>query len=185
VRRIFSRLSDPAQGPRLQTLCTATIRSVATGVVGVSFIQALLLGIGFILAGIPAPGLLALIALFLGILQVPAMVVALPAIAYIWWVGGDDGNVQNIALTIYFLISMLADNVLKPVFLGRGVEAPMPVILIGAMGGMISFGIIGLFTGPVIMATAYVVFMEWVDETSALGSTNIMSESRDAPPDPH
>ncbi|MBT3427842.1 MAG: AI-2E family transporter [Gammaproteobacteria bacterium] len=164
--RIFNRLSDSSQGPRLQTLSTATIRSVAMGVVGVSFIQALLLGIGFILAGIPAPGILALIALFLGILQVPAMVIALPAIAYIWLVGGDDGSLINIALTVYFLISMLADNVLKPIMLGRGVEAPMPVILIGAMGGMISFGIIGLFSGPVILATAYVVFMEWVDEGS-------------------
>ena len=94
------------------------------------------------------------------------MVVALPSIAYVWWTGGDDGNLVNIALTVYFLISMLADNVLKPIMLGRGVEAPMPVILIGAMGGMISFGIIGLFTGPVILATAYVVFMEWVDEDS-------------------
>jgi len=94
------------------------------------------------------------------------MVIALPAIAYIWLVGGDDGSLINIALTVYFLISMLADNVLKPIMLGRGVEAPMPVILIGAMGGMISFGIIGLFSGPVILATAYVVFMEWVDEGS-------------------
>jgi len=164
--RIFNRLSDSTRGPRLQTLSTATIRSVAMGVVGVSFIQAVLLGFGFILAGIPAPGILALITLFLGILQVPAMVVALPSIAYVWWTGGDDGNLVNIALTVYFLISMLADNVLKPIMLGRGVEAPMPVILIGAMGGMISFGIIGLFTGPVILATAYVVFMEWVDEDS-------------------
>ena len=166
MSRIFNRLSDSSRGPKLQVLSTATIRSVATGVVGVSFIQALLLGIGFILAGIPAPGILALIALFLGILQVPAMVVALPAIAYLWWAGADDGNLVNIALTVYFLISMLADNVLKPIMLGRGVEAPMPVILIGAMGGMISFGIIGLFSGPVILATAYVVFMEWVDERS-------------------
>lgn len=182
--RIFNRLSDPSRGPRLQTLSTATIRSVATGVVGVSFIQALLLGIGFILAGIPAPGILALIALFLGILQVPAMVVALPAIAYLWWAGADDGNLVNIALTVYFLISMLADNVLKPIMLGRGVEAPMPVILIGAMGGMISFGIIGLFSGPVILATAYVVFMEWVDEGSVADASceEPTSVVNDAPP---
>ncbi|MEM9620344.1 MAG: AI-2E family transporter [Pseudomonadota bacterium] len=163
VTRIFSRLSDATRGPRLQVLATATIRSVATGVVGVAFIQALLLGIGFILADIPAPGLLALIALVLGILQVPALLVSLPAIAYVWWAGGDAETLTNILLTAYLIFATLSDNVLKPILLGRGVEAPMPVILIGALGGMVSFGIIGLFTGPVILAMGYVVFMEWVD----------------------
>ncbi len=164
--RIFSRLAGSDRGPKLQTLSTATIRSVATGVVGVAFIQALLLGIGFMLAGIPAPGVLALIALFLGILQVPALVVSIPAIAYLWWAGGDDGTLINILLTIYLAIATLADNVLKPMLLGRGVEAPMPVILIGALGGMVTYGMIGLFTGPVVLAVGYVVFMGWVDGPS-------------------
>jgi predicted PurR-regulated permease PerM len=163
IRRIFTRLSGLERGPKLQTLATATIRSVAAGVVGVAFIQALLLGIGFILAGLPAPGILALIAFILGIVQVPALVVSLPAVAYLWWAGGDGGTVANVLLTVYLLIATLADNVLKPILLGRGVEAPMPVILIGALGGMVSFGMIGLFTGPVILAMGYVVFMEWVD----------------------
>jgi len=164
--RIFSRLAGSDRGPKLQTLSTATIRSVATGVVGVAFIQALLLGIGFMLAGIPAPGVLALIALFLGILQVPALLVSFPAIAYLWWTGGDDGTLMNVLLTIYLLVATLADNVLKPMLLGRGVEAPMPVILIGALGGMVTYGMIGLFTGPVVLAVGYVVFMGWVDGPS-------------------
>jgi predicted PurR-regulated permease PerM len=163
MHRIISRMAGPDRGARLHTLATATIRSVAAGVVGVAFIQALLLGIGFILAGLPAPGILALIALLLGILQVPALVVSVPAIAYLWWAGGDDGTLTNVLLTVYLLVATLADNVLKPMLLGRGVEAPMPVILIGALGGMVSFGIIGLFTGPVVLAMSYVVFMEWVN----------------------
>ena len=180
--RIFTRLSDATRGPRLHTLSTATIRSVATGVVGVAFIQALLLGIGFILAGIPAPGVLALIALFLGILQVPALVISVPAIGYMWWAGGDDGTLVNVLLTVYLLIATLADNVLKPMLLGRGVEAPMPVILIGALGGMVSFGMIGLFTGPVVLAMGYVVFMEWVDDQS-IAAESVSTEPAHSSPD--
>lgn len=162
MQRILSRLTGPAKGPQLQILTTATIRSVATGVIGVAFIQALLLGVGFIMADIPVAGVLAAIVLLLGIVQVPATVVSLPVIAYLWW-SGDASTTSNIAYTIYLLVAGLADNVLKPFLLGRGVEAPMPIILLGALGGMVSAGIIGLFVGAVLLAVGYQIFMEWVD----------------------
>ncbi len=163
MTRVFSRLTDPGRGPRLQKLATATVRSVAAGVIGVAFIQALLLGMGFLFAGIPAAGVLALLVMFLGILQVPALLVTLPAIAWLW-VSGDGSTTSNIAFTIYLGIAGMADNVLKPLLLGRGVDAPMPVILIGALGGMVAGGIIGLFIGGVVLAVGYQLFMEWVDE---------------------
>jgi predicted PurR-regulated permease PerM len=163
MTRIFSRLTDPGRGPRLQKLATATVRSVAAGVIGVAFIQAILLGMGFIFAGIPAAGVLALLVMFLGILQVPALLVTLPAIAWLW-ISGDGSTTSNIAFTIYLGIAGMADNVLKPLLLGRGVDAPMPVILIGALGGMVAGGIIGLFIGGVVLAVGYQLFMEWVDE---------------------
>ena len=162
MRRISIRLAGPDKGPKLYGLSTATIRSVATGVIGVAFIQALLLGIGFMLAGIPAAGLLAIVALIFGIAQLPAMLLSLPAIAFIWWTG-DMSTTINVLLTLYLLVAAMADNVLKPILLGRGVEAPMPVILLGALGGMIMSGIIGLFIGAVLLAVGYIVFMEWVD----------------------
>ena len=162
MRRIFSRLTDPVRGPRLQKLATATVRSVAAGVIGVAFIQAILLGMGFIFAGIPAAGVLALLVMFLGILQVPALLVTLPAIAWLW-MSGDGSTTSNIVWTIYLGIAGMADNVLKPLLLGRGVDAPMPVILIGALGGMVTGGIIGLFVGGVLLAVGYQLFMEWVD----------------------
>ena len=166
MRRIFCRLAGPEKGVRLHALSTATVRSVATGVIGVAFIQALLLGVGFIAAGIPAAGVLALIVMVLGILQLPALIVSLPAIIYLW-TGGDASTAVNVAFTIYLLLAGMADNILKPLLLGRGVDAPMPVVLLGALGGMVSAGIIGLFLGAVLLAVGYQMFMEWVNEGHA------------------
>ena len=151
-------------GPRLQDLSTATIRSVANGVIGVAFIQALLLGMGFFMADIPGAGMLALVVMFIGIVQLPAFIISVPAIAYLWW-GGDASTTSNIIYTIYLVVAGLADNVLKPFLLGRGVDAPMPVILLGALGGMVTDGIIGMFVGAVLLAVGYQIFMDWVSET--------------------
>ncbi|MEM6545666.1 MAG: AI-2E family transporter [Pseudomonadota bacterium] len=166
MERIFQRIAGARQGTALQTLSTLTVRSVAVGVVGVAFIQALLLGIGFLLAGIPAAGVLALIVLVLGILQLPALLVSLPVIAYLW-LGGEGGGAVNVVLTVYFLIAGAADNFLKPLLLGRGVDVPMPVVLLGALGGMVSTGIIGLFVGAVVLSVGYELFMGWVNEEQA------------------
>lgn len=167
ILRIVNRLTSPDKGPRLHRLSTATIRSVATGVVGVAFIQALLLGIGFILADIPAAGVLAIVALLLGIVQIPALIISLPAIGYMWW-SGDASTTINIILTVYLLVAGMADNVLKPMLLGRGIDVPMPIVLIGALGGMVSNGIIGLFVGAAVLSVGYQVFMDWVDEPEAM-----------------
>ena len=158
--KIIRRLSGPAKGEQLYQLSTATIRSVSMGVIGVAFIQALLLGIGFLWADVPAAGLLAILVLIFGIAQIPAVIFSIPVIAYVWWSG--DSTLSNVFFTIYFLVAGFADNVLKPLFLGRGVDAPMPVILLGALGGMVSAGLIGLFVGAVFLALGYVVFMDWI-----------------------
>ncbi|GEN23255.1 AI-2E family transporter [Halomonas cupida] len=160
--RIFSRVTDPERGPQLQRLSTATVRSVAIGVIGVAFIQALLLGVGFLLAGIPAAGVLALIALFTGILQLPALLISLPVIGYLWWLG-DGSTTMNIIFTIYLILAGMIDNVLKPLLLGRGVDAPMLIVLLGAIGGMLTGGLVGLFIGGVLLAVSYRLFMEWIE----------------------
>lgn len=161
--RILTRLTGPERGPRLQALCVATIRSVATGVVGVAFIQAVLLGMGFLLAGVPAAGVLALMVMFLGILQLPALIVSLPAVAWLWMSDDGGSTVAKVLFSIWFVVAGLADNVLKPLLLGRGVDAPMLVILVGAIGGMVTGGMTGLFLGAVLLAVGYQIFMEWVD----------------------
>lgn len=167
--RIMVRLTDAERGPKLLNLAVATVRSVAVGVVGVAFIQAILLGVGFLLAGIPGAGVLALLVMFLGILQLPALLISLPAVAYLW-AAGEGSTTMKIIFSIYLVIAGMADNVLKPLLLGRGVDVPMLVVLIGAIGGMVTGGITGLFVGAVMLALGYTIFMEWVDARTDAGT---------------
>ncbi|MFJ7311454.1 AI-2E family transporter [Pseudomonas sp. NPDC098747] len=158
---IASRIAGSERGPHVAALCTATTRAVAQGVVGIAFIQTILVAMGFMINDVPGAGVLAIAVLLLGIAQLPASLVTLPVIAYV--LATDGASATNIAFAIYVLIAGLADNILKPLLLGRGVEVPMPVILIGALGGMITSGIIGLFIGPILLAVAYQLFWYWVD----------------------
>ncbi|MGR8981812.1 MAG: AI-2E family transporter [Gammaproteobacteria bacterium] len=160
ARAIAKRMAGDEKGEVLVSLATATIRAVAQGVIGIACVQALLLGAGFILVGIPAAGIWALLVLLLGIVQVPAAVVSFPTIFYVF--STNDSTAVAVMYAIYALVAGSADNILKPLVLGRGVDAPMPVILIGALGGMATGGIIGLFLGSVFLALGYQLFMSWV-----------------------
>ena len=134
---------------------------MAQGVLGVAFIQAIVVGLVMLIAGVPFAGVLAVIVLVLGIAQVPALLVTLPVIAYIW-TSGDYGTAPAVIYTVLLLVAGMLDNVLKPLLLGRGVDAPMPVILLGALGGMASAGILGMFVGATLLALGYQIFMGWV-----------------------
>ena len=160
ARAIAKRMAGPGKGDDLVKLSTATIRAVAQGVIGIACIQALLLGAGFILVGIPAAGVLALLVLLLGIVQIPAMLITLPAIIYVF--STNDSTTVAVMFAVYSVVAGSIDNVLKPLMLGRGVDAPMPVVLLGALGGMATVGIIGLFLGSVMLALGYQLFMAWV-----------------------
>lgn len=160
ARAIARRMAGPENGDALVKLSVDTIRAVAQGVIGIACIQALLLGAGFILVGIPAAGILALVVLLLGIVQVPALLVSLPAIAYVF--STNDSTPVAAMFAVYAIVAGSVDNVLKPLMLGRGVDAPMPVILLGVLGGMATGGIIGLFLGSVMLALGYQLFMAWV-----------------------
>ncbi len=160
-RAIFERIIGSERGEPFARLCTATIRTVSQGVIGIAFVQAILVGLALLLAGVPWAGVLAMITLVLSIAQVPALIVILPAIGYIWS-SGNYSNGAAIAHTIILLLAGMADNVLKPLMLGRGVDAPMPVILLGALGGMATGGILGMFVGATLLALGYQIFMGWV-----------------------
>jgi predicted PurR-regulated permease PerM len=170
VRSIFERIMDGPRGAEFVDLSTATIRAVAKGVLGVAFLQAIIVGVCMLVAGVPLAGVLAVIVLVLGIAQVPAVLVTLPAIAWLWSSSGY-GTGLNALYTVMLLVAGMADNVLKPLMLGRGVDAPMPVILLGALGGMASGGILGMFVGATGLALGYQIFMSWVgDRADAPGS---------------
>jgi predicted PurR-regulated permease PerM len=161
---VFQRLAGKQRGASLARLSTATIRAVAQGVVGVALIQAILVGVALLVAGVPWAGAIAAIVLVLGVAQVPAVIVTLPAIAWIWSRGGA-GTGEALIYTVLLLVCGMADNVLKPLMLGRGVDVPMPVILVGALGGMATGGIIGMFVGATLLALAWQVVTGWVDES--------------------
>ncbi len=156
--RLFVRLA-PETGKNFSRLAETTIRSVATGVIGVAIIQTLLLSIGFVVADVPAAALLASICLLLAVLQLPLSILVIPVIVYVWM---TDTTLTAVLFTIWSVPAMVSDNVLKPILLGRGTDAPMLVILLGAFGGFVLDGIIGLFTGAVILVLASELFRAWL-----------------------
>jgi len=158
--QIVSRICGATKAHRITQLCTSTIRAVALGVIGIAFIQMLLVGLGFVFMGVPGAGLLALAVLLIGIMQLPATLITLPVIIFVF--STEGASTTTIVFAVYVFVAGLVDNVLKPLLLGRGVNVPMPVILIGALGGMVTGGVIGLFVGPVVLAVGYQLFWQWV-----------------------
>ena len=160
ARRLLERVTGSrARAAGLVTLTAATIRGVALGVVGVALIQSLLLGVGFFAIGLQAAGLLTLIALLLGIAQVPLILLTLPVVGYVF---ATETTPAAIIFLIWNIVIGLSDNLLRPLMLGRGLDVPMPVILIGVIGGMIVDGLLGLFIGPVVLSVGYMLLIEWV-----------------------
>jgi predicted PurR-regulated permease PerM len=161
MKEIFERIFGIARGQQFAKLSTDTVRAVASGVIGIACIQALIIGVSLMIADVPFAGILAVVVLVFGIAQLPALIVTLPVIAWIW-ASGSYSTGPAIAYTVVLFVGGLADNVLKPLMLGRGVDAPMPVILIGALGGMATGGILGMFIGATVLALGYQIFMRWV-----------------------
>jgi predicted PurR-regulated permease PerM len=139
----------------------ATIRSVVQGVLGVALIQAILAGLGMLAVGVPAAGLWALLVLILAVIQLPPILILGPAMVYVF---STADTLPAVLFLIWGILVSVSDAFLKPLFLGRGVAVPMPVILIGALGGMVMSGIIGLFVGAVVLALGYQLTVAWVKE---------------------
>jgi len=148
------------RGNALVDLSIATIRSVAKGVLGVAIIQALLAGIGLAAIGVPAAGLWAGAVLILAIIQLPPLIVLGPIAV---WVFSVAEPVPAIIFAVYAFVVSISDSFLKPMFLGRGMEIPMLVILLGAIGGAILLGIIGLFIGAIVLALGYEILKSWME----------------------
>ncbi len=161
MKDIFERIFGIARGEEFAKLSTDTVRAVASGVIGIACIQALIIGVSLMIAGVPFAGVLAVVVLMFGVAQLPAVIVTLPVIGWIWASGTYDTG-PAVVYTVVLFVGGLADNVLKPLMLGRGVDAPMPVILIGALGGMATGGILGMFIGATVLALGYQIFMRWV-----------------------
>ena len=168
ARNIANSLVGVGRGESMTVLAIGTIRSVAKGVLGVALIQTILSAVGLLVAGVPAAGLWAGAVLVLAIVQLPPLIVLGPIA--VWYFSVAEPVPATIFL-VYALIVSASDAFLKPLFLGRGVEVPMLVILIGAIGGAIAQGIVGLFTGAVILALGYELLKMWMAPDAALANS--------------
>ncbi len=148
------------RGDELATLAEATVRNVARGVLGVALIQSLLASVGFFIAGIPAAGFWAFLCLILGVVQIGVLPIMIPVVLYVF---STTDTVTAILFLIWSIFVSVIDNILKPIFMGRGLEVPMVVIFMGAIGGMLLSGIIGLFIGAVVLTLGYKLFLAWLD----------------------
>jgi predicted PurR-regulated permease PerM len=160
ARRVARRLV-PERGDELVELTGATVQSVTRGILGVALIQAVLAGIGMLAAGVPAAGLWALLVLLAAVIQIPTLLILIPLIVYVF---SASSTLVAVLFTVWSLVVGMSDNVLKPLLLGRGVDVPMLVIFMGAIGGFILNGIIGLFVGAVVLAVGYTLFRSWLEE---------------------
>src|SRR6516225_8480288 len=152
--RVFGNRAE-----EFETLAGATIRSVTTGILGVAVIQSLFASLGFLVVRLPGAGLWALMFLIAAVLQLggPALI---PFVIYVF---ATASTAKAVVFLIWCIIVALMDNVLKPLLLGRGLPIPILVVFLGAMGGFVAMGILGLFVGPIILSVGYKVFLAWLD----------------------
>lgn len=147
----------------IMTISVSTIYQVVKGILGVAVIQTIIQAIGLFWADIPYAGILTLICLIFSILQIGPIIINIGVIIYLFSTG-DSG--YAIFWTVFFIISGLSDNVLKPLLLGKGALVPMLVIFLGVIGGFIMSGFIGLFVGPIVFSIGYKLFVAWLDDNS-------------------
>jgi predicted PurR-regulated permease PerM len=166
--RSVLRTVAAGRGERFVHIAGATIRAVSRGVIGISVLQAFFAGLGVIALGIPGASLITSAVLILGILQIGPSIVLIPLI--IWsWIAFDTKTA--LLFTAYMIPVTLLDNILRPLVMGRGLDAPMLIILIGVIGGTISYGITGLFLGPIVLTVLWELSVTWIREHEALSQT--------------
>ncbi len=149
------------RGEEYTRLAIGTIRGVMTGVIGVAVIQSVLATIGMVIIGVPAAGVWGVLILICAIVQLPPILILGPIAA---WVFTGHETMPSVLFLVWALAVSASDGILKPVLMARGLDTPMLVILLGAIGGMMMSGIIGLFLGAVIFSITYTLFMAWVNE---------------------
>jgi predicted PurR-regulated permease PerM len=160
----FGRRLAGERGQEVVVLAGQAIRAVALGVVVTALVQTILAGLGLAIAGIPFAGILTAVILLLCIAQIGSVIVLVPAVIWLFW---KDATGWGIALLIWTVIVGMLDNVLRPMLIRRGADLPLLLIFAGVIGGLIAFGIIGLFVGPVVLAVTYTLLKDWVAEQDA------------------
>jgi predicted PurR-regulated permease PerM len=163
VHRFGRRLAGHS-GENAVTLAGQAIRGVALGVGVTAVVQAGLGGVGLAIAGIPFAGLLTAVMLMLCIAQVGPALVMFPAVAWVYWTGESGWGTF---LLIWAVVVSTMDNFLRPALIKRGADLPLLLIFAGVIGGLIGFGLVGIFVGPVLLAVAYTLLDSWVGDGNA------------------
>lgn len=158
ARSLATRLAGE-RGAEFITLAAATVRGVTRGILGVALIQSLLAGAGLFLAGVPAAGFWTAVALVLCVVQLGVAIIMIPAAI---WLFSTADTFTAVAFLIWTVLLMPLDNVLKPLLMGRGLDVPVAVIFVGAIGGFITQGIIGLFVGAVVLVLGNELLRAWI-----------------------
>lgn len=156
----FGRRLAGDSGADVVVLAGQSIRAVALGVVVTALAQTVLAGIGLAITGVPFAGLLTALILMLCIAQLGPVIVLVPAVIWLYW---SDHTVAGSVLLVWTLIVGTMDNFLRPVLIRRGADLPLLLIFGGVIGGLIAFGIVGLFVGPVVLAIAYTLLQQWMN----------------------
>ena len=164
MARRFGRRLAGERGENSIILAGQAIRGVALGVGVTAIVQTVLGGIGLAIAGVPFASLLSALMLMLCIAQIGPMLVLLPAVGWMYWTG-DTGWATF--LLVWSLIVGTLDNFLRPMLIKRGADLPLLLIFAGVIGGMLGFGLIGIFVGPVVLAVTYTLMLAWIED--ALG----------------
>ena len=159
--RAFARRLAGSRGEQAITLAGQAIRAVALGVVVTAVVQALLGGIGLAVAGVPVAGFLTALIFVLAIAQIGPAPVLLLVVAWLYW-SGDP--VWGTAMLVWTLLVGSLDNILRPLLIKRGADLPLVLIFAGVIGGLLAFGLVGLFVGPVVLAVTYTQLAAWVSE---------------------
>ena len=156
--RLFQKVVGE-RGDEFMEISLHTIRNVATGVLGVAVIQTTLMGVGLILANIPLAAVWIVVILVMTIAQIPVLLFNIPLIIYLF---AFIDPLPAVLWGIYFLVMGMIDNILKPLIMGKGSDVPMLVIFLGALGGFIAYGFIGLFLGAIVLSLTYKLYSTWV-----------------------
>jgi predicted PurR-regulated permease PerM len=145
-------------GQDAAVLAAKAIRGVVLGIVGTALVQTLIGGTGLLIAGVPAAGLISAVMLFLCLAQLGPMLALIPAIVWVYWSGH---TVSGTVLLVFSLVAGTIDNFVRPMLIRRGANLPLPLIFAGVIGGLIAFGIVGLFIGPVVLSVTYTLLATW------------------------
>jgi predicted PurR-regulated permease PerM len=155
----FARRLAGQQGEEVALLAAKAVRGVALGVVLTALIQTALGGIGLFITGVPAAALLTAVMFMLCLAQIGPALVLIPAIIWLYWQGSA---IWGTILLIFTILALTIDNVVRPILIKKGADLPLLLIFAGVIGGLIAFGVIGLFIGPVMLAVTYTLLKAWV-----------------------